>query len=798
MDSIPLVPAGPTHATDLVAFTIVAHNYIPRAQIVADSFITHHPGSRFYIVVTDYPLQVKLRQRKDSRLVPITDIDFGPEGFQHMAVFYNVMEFATAVKPFALRHFLQLAGCVLYLDPDIEVFAPLDPIVEATRRVGISLTPHCLQPIARDGGQPSEAGIMMAGIYNLGYVGVGPGSEPFLDWWSSRLRRDAITDPGNHIFTDQRWIDLAVPLFRPHIESSPAYNVAYWNLDQRPMRRVAGEFFVDDEPLRFFHFSGYDPTKPHWISKHQPSAPRVVLSNDPVLAELFSEYGAKLLALTPDESPAPYGWSQAIPGLTLTDSLRRAYRDEVLLADAGRGLMPPTPFRSGGASKFMQWMSEPAVGSALPLPRYLESIWRDRPDLQAHAPEVAAGDLTELRRWVHQSGSGEYDMLALIGWLPNVSTDQAVQWHESAASEHGVNLVGYMNAELGVGESARLTAAALRASNVPVSTVSTKRTLSRQQFEYPVDNVARYDTVVMGVNADQVGIIQRDLGKPFMAGRYVIGQWYWELEAFPVEMHGAFRFVDEVWAATKFIRDSVAAVAPSRVKVTHMPIALTTPLFDPQLTRSTLGLPEGFMFLFTWDMLSVLERKNPHGLVAAYKDAFGPTDGALLVLKTMNGRSSLHHLEELRWSCRDRPDIIIIDEVFDQARSGSLTNVSDCYVSLHRSEGLGLTMAEAMLLEKPVIATGYSGNVDFTTDDVAHLVRWEPTTVPAKSGPYRPGSIWADPDLGHAAELMRTVFDDPDSAHKLGVAARSKLLETHSVERCGAAMRERLQQIWSS
>ena len=202
------------------------------------------------------------------------------------------------------------------------------------------------------------------------------------------------------------------------------------------------------------------------------------------------------------------------------------------------------------------------------------------------------------------------------------------------------------------------------------------------------------------------------------------------------------------------------------------------------------------MFLFSWDMLSVLERKNPHGLIAAYKEAFGPDDGAVLVLKTMNGRSNLHRMEELRWSCRDRADIVLIDEVFDQVRTASLANLCDCYVSLHRSEGLGLTMAEAMLLEKPVIATNYSGNVDFMTDDIAHLVRWQPTTVPPKSGPYQPGSVWADPDLGHAAELMRAVVEAPDDARRLGVAARARLLQTHSLERCGAAIRERLEQIW--
>jgi glycosyltransferase involved in cell wall biosynthesis len=784
-------------SADLVAFTIVAHNYIPRARIVADSFIAQHPDSAFYIVVTDYPLQVRNRQRQDPRLVPITDIDFGAEGFEFMATFYDVMEFATAVKPFALQHFLKRAVCVLYLDPDIEVYAPLDPLIQSTRSAAISFTPHCLEPIERDGCEPSEAGIMMAGVYNLGYVGVSKGAEPFLHWWSSRLRRDAISDPANHIFTDQRWIDLCIPLFRPHIESSPAYNVAYWNLDQRPIRREEGNYWVNDEPLRFFHFSGYDPKRPHWISKHQPSSPRVLLSDHPVLVDLFNAYGEKLLSHTGSESPLPYGWAHAIPGLTMTKDIRRTFRAEVLMSDAGKGEMPPSPFRPGGPQEFMRWMTQPALGAALTLPRYLETIWSTRPDIQKQMPEVAQGDLRQLRRWVHHAGPGEYEMLALVGWLAG-NEDSGTPSSIEGTTEHGVNLVGYLNAELGVGESARLTAAALRASGVAVATVTTKRTLSRQDIAYPADNVARYDTVLMGVNADQVGVVQAELGRSFTSDRYVIGQWYWELEAFPSEFYPAFTLVDEVWAATEFIRDAVAKVAPPHVTVTHMPIPLSTPVFDPAQTREKLGLPKGFMFLFCWDMLSVLDRKNPDGLIAAYRAAFRATDGAVLVLKTMHGHANLQGLERLRWACRDRPDILIIDEVFDQTRAASLTNVCDCYVSLHRSEGLGLTIAEAMLLEKPVIATGYSGNLDFTAADVSHLVRWSATSVPASAGGYRVGSKWAEPDLGHAAELMRTAFDDREGARRLGQAARSRLLETHSLERCGAAMRQRLEQIWSN
>ncbi len=779
-----------------VAFTIVAHNYIPRARILAESFALHHPESAFHIVVIDHPVKVRLRRLEDPRLVPITDIDFGPEGFVNMAAAYDLTEFATAVKPFALRHFLAQSDCALYLDPDIQVYAPLHPIVEATRQHGISLTPHCLQPIARDGHQPSESGIMMAGVYNLGYIGVASGGEEFLDWWSNRLRRDAIIDPGNHLFTDQRWIDLAVPIFHPHIEQSPAYNVAYWNLDQRPISKRSGQYFVGDEPLRFLHFSGYDHNHRHWVSKHQPTSPRVLMSSSTVLAEIFEGYGDRLAALTDEESTTPYGWGDAMPGLRLTGPVRRMFRDELLLADSGKGEYPPSPFAPGGAAEFLRWLGEPIATSGSQIPRYLVNLWLSRPDLRQGPSQPERGEFAFLRQWVRLSGAGEYAPLALLGWLAGDRESVTSLGDQGAPTGHGVNVVGYLTAEVGVGESARLTTGALTAAGVPVSTVDSRSTLSRQQHQFHIDGTMPYDINVMGVNADQVGAVQQELCATNFTSRYTIGQWYWELEEFPERFHSAFDHVNEIWAASQFIADAVAAVAPRDVVVTHMPIPLVTPEVDPARTRASFGLSDAFMFLYSFDMLSILERKNPQGVVDAYRSAFGPQDNTQLVLKTMNGGFDCERLELFRWQCRDRPDIVIIDETFDRITTNSMMKSCDCYVSLHRSEGLGLTMAEAMLLEKPVIATGYSGNLDFMTADISHLVRWAPGRVPASARAYPAGARWAEPDTVHAAELMRKVAGDRVGSARLGRDARAAIVDHYSPERCGAAMRARLEQIW--
>lgn len=780
-----------------VAFTIVAHNYLPRARLLAESFQRQHPESSFFTVVIDHPLKVLVRQVSDPSLVAVTQIDFGDEGFEYMATGYDVTEFATAVKPFALRHFLQQSDCVLYLDPDIEVYAPLHPIVASTREKGVSLTPHCLLPIQRDGCQPSEPGLLAAGVYNLGYVGVARHAIGFVDWWAERLRRDALNDPANYIFTDQKWIDLSVPIFLPHIEQDPGYNVAYWNLDQREITEVDGVFHAGGSPLRFFHFSGYDPGRRHWISKYQPVAPRVRVSDSPALMRLFNDYGDRLQNATDDEPVQTYGWADACPGLHLTHDLRRAFHSELRRADQGLCPPPPSPFLPGGAEAFVAWAARVPADELRPIPRYLHGVWDTRPDIRLRMPETAAGDTDRLRSWTLSLGGAHDENVALLGWRPEADERFGMIASVDETASHGVNLVGYLQAELGIGEAARLTVAALEAGSVPVTTVSTRRTISRQDGGFVADSVQRHNTVVMAVNADQFRQIRSDLGPAFFDGRYTIGQWFWELSTFPNSLTPSFELLDEVWAATTFMRDSIAEAAPASVKVTHMPLPFRTPLINPALTRADFGLDDRFTVLFSFDMMSVLDRKNPLGLVECYRETFAVGDGTMLVLKTMNGRTNAEGMERLRWACMGRPDIITIDDALDSADTNALMNMADCYVSLHRAEGLGLTMAEAMLMGKPVVATGYSGNMDFMNDDVAYLVPWSAGAVPKSAAPYSASSTWAEPDLARASAILSDIVNNPEAALAVGARAREHLLTNYSPARCGAAMQQRLTQIWS-
>jgi glycosyltransferase involved in cell wall biosynthesis len=358
----------------------------------------------------------------------------------------------------------------------------------------------------------------------------------------------------------------------------------------------------------------------------------------------------------------------------------------------------------------------------------------------------------------------------------------------------GLNVVGLLEGELGIGEIGRKLVVAAERAAIPTSTVTYRHTLSRQEhpFEQRGDSTAPYDTNLICVNAEGLAHLRRDLGAGLFAGRYSIGVWFWELSRFPPTLHDAFDLVDEVWVGSDFVRGAIAAATGKPVRVVPVPLEPPT-VSSPN--RMELDLPDAFIFLFSFDFFSVFQRKNPLGLVEAFRRAFEPGEGPVLVIKSINGQKKAAELESLHRAASDRPDIRIVDRYLLPEEKDTLTQSCDCYVSLHRSEGLGLTMAEAMSVGKPVIATGYSGNLTFMNSDNSYLVRHRLTVTPPGCDPYPPGIEWAEPDLDHAAELMRRVYERPDDALDVGERARRDLQEHHSVDQAAAFIRRRLDEI---
>lgn len=349
-------------------------------------------------------------------------------------------------------------------------------------------------------------------------------------------------------------------------------------------------------------------------------------------------------------------------------------------------------------------------------------------------------------------------------------------------------MIGYARAELGVGEAGRRLGQAVARTGVPWEMVGvTQGPQSRQQHRYQgrIADHPRYVNSVLCVNADQTPLLagRLNLGR---GGGVRVGYWFWELEDFPATFDRAFDHVDEVWVSTTFNQRAVAARTDKPVRVVPLPI--TAPREPTLLRRHHLGLPEDrTVFLANFDFLSVMARKNPLGAIEAYRAAFGPDDGAVLVVKSINGHLRPTERERLRLATLDRPDIVLRDGYLTAHEMRALTELVDCVVSVHRSEGFGLNLADAMAAGTPVVATAYSGNMDFMTEDTAFLVPYNLTEVGPDADPYDPEALWADPDLALAAAALRSVHDDRAGAAAVAARARTHI-ERFSVDSVARAV----------
>jgi len=350
--------------------------------------------------------------------------------------------------------------------------------------------------------------------------------------------------------------------------------------------------------------------------------------------------------------------------------------------------------------------------------------------------------------------------------------------HTNGAPGDGIRVAGYLTTESGVGELGRLALAAVNSAGIEVATYVETTALSRQN--HPIERLEHDMAVnVVCVNADELPNFAKRVGPSFFSGHYTVGLWAWELEELPQKFATAFDYVDEVWALSRFAREAIARVSPKPVYA--FPLPIVEPELDETVTRAELGLPGGFVFLFCFDLLSIFERKNPLGLIDAFCTAFQPAEGPLLVIKVVNGQLEPGSLERLKIAASERSDVIVIDRYLDPLVNAALMASCDCYVSLHRSEGFGLTLAEAMALGKPVIATGYSGNLDFMTAETSYLVPWSAGKVPVGCSPYPAGARWAEPDLEAAARAMRDVYEHPSKAAEVGRRARAHVLGAHGI-----------------
>ena len=363
------------------------------------------------------------------------------------------------------------------------------------------------------------------------------------------------------------------------------------------------------------------------------------------------------------------------------------------------------------------------------------------------------------------------------------------------ARSPGVELAGYLGAAVGVGEAARRYVGALRSACVP--TVARDVALPGRDdagtalAAGPRPASGEVTCNVLCLNPEQMVPYLDGPDAPVLAGRSTVGVWSWEVDVLPPGWREASARVAEVWTYSRFAAELIGAHVDVPVLAVPPPISL--PAVQPG--PPSVELPQGFRVLVMFDYLSTLERKNPLGAIAAFRRAFAPEDGAVLVVKSVNGRHRPKLRAELLDATGGRSDIATIDGTMSGAERDALIAACDCYLSLHRSEGHGLPLAEAMALGKPVVATGYGGNTEFMSDANSYLVPW--TSAPVGNGVehYPAAARWAEPDVEQAARLLRLLHGDREECARRARQGQDDVRALLAPDVVGAQIRARLEQL---
>jgi glycosyltransferase involved in cell wall biosynthesis len=824
---------------------------VPQARALAASARRHAP---------QWPLEVVLIARKavGEEAVETVLLESAVGGLEIDVEALIACHDERELIPLVLPRFLeaysrQTGGPVLHLPPTVWVTGDLGPFADLLRRRSVVLVPRATHDPPKDGLGPSGAELDGLGRISDAIMAVdgSPDACGFLDWWAGHLERmlgslDGVEARGRP--EDRPWLarllELAPARFATAVLDDPGCNASAWNLHERKLEQTPAGITIDGLPLRFMDLAGFDPDHPHRLSAR---ATRVRVSRSPALRELCVSYAAELLAA---------GWQaggdHGEVGRRLANGLLYDEALWILHARArALGERFGDVFDEQGSEAFTAWLAGPAPrGAAHGITRYVfYRVLRERPDVMRAYPDLDGPDGAQYVAWCRAFGQAE---LAIPARFMPVAPDETQPLASSetppgasnaserspedrdapgAASAHGgadrgpiaaggrhdshvqagseeskppsVRVSGYLGHALGLGSAARGYAQALSAAGVPTSTATIDLDhmqsphglgddYGRHEFEDLVHD-GGHGFELVAVNPDELPAFVDRVGEHYFHGPR-IGIWGWETNSIPARWARAFTLVDEVWVYSRFMAENIGAAGSMPV------IALPPPVQAPAVPSEPLrlGVPEGYMFLFVFDYLSTIQRKNPVGLIEAFKRAFAPGAGPQLLVKTINGPLRPLAEEAVLWAAHGREDIHVVDRSLSGTERDGLMAACDCYVSLHRSEGFGLTLAEAMAIGKPVIGTGYSGNVDFMNAQNSYLVDYEIGLVGPECEIYPADGEWAEPSVEHAAQLMRRVVEQPREASAIGAAARVDIARELSPQATGAAMRRRLLELSGS
>lgn len=759
--------------------TICSGYHLPHARILFTSLQKYHPEAALFLCLADKLQPDEKLKIEGVEVIPVEELAI--ENFADFAFRYNAREFSRVVKPFVMQNLIINRGFeeVVYLDPNIELFAPISPVFDAfAGGADFVITPYITKP--------ADAIALKAGIYNLGFIAIKNSLDgiSFLYWWGKQLRFQDGYWQNEGIFVDEKSVEL-LPIFYDNVAIlyDPGLNVGYWNLAQRELSKNDEEWTIDGLPLRFFHFEGIDlEAKDNLI---------------PALQEIISRYINKLKDFGFDNiTNTEYSYGRFNNGIAIADIMRRCYRNV-------KDCFLENPFDS-----FADYLNKPSLSSISDSPWLITNLmyyfWRERELQQEFDLNYSETRYSYSLWFVSHAPSYGIDTYFINPVLDNISHYHAKRTkfnplkRDSASAD--VCVIGYLKAETGVGHAGKMVASSFCESGVNTQGYNLTVNIIARQAETDIDPIVtdEIDSLVevYNVNAQELGAIAEYLRDKTNKDAYKINMPFWELSKFPKAWVDNYRDIDEVWTPSRFVQAAVQTAMS--LPVIWMPPAVTLDRFTVR-DRSYFKLPDRtFLFHFNFDFTSYATRKNAIAGIKAYRLAFGNFPNSIptaLVIKTRGYDPDGKNLQKLIDLTADEPDIYILNEEMAYNDAMALMNCCDCYLSLHRAEGFGYTPAEAMLLGKPAIATDYSGTKDFIDSTTGFPVNYRLISVKENEYPFWQSQQWADPDVEHAAWLMRKIVADLTHTKKVSLAGKQKILTEYSPLHIGQLYKQRLQQI---
>lgn len=455
----------------------------------------------------------------------------------------------------------------------------------------------------------------------------------------------------------------------------------------------------------------------------------------------------------------------------------------------------------------------------VPLPAIADCIWKNRIDLQTNYPRHDGANRIDYMLWFVKYASSEYKLskeytifteLKLEGFYSGLesrtsslqflkrvknklSISKKIDFHKFSS---GVNLCGFIKGEFGLGEAARIMARTLEAGDIPFTivdyqTIGLHRYMNRE-WDHKISNSFQYNTNVIIMNGFGISDFRRTVSDSTTKDRYNIGFMYWELPECPDSWVDPLSYFDEIWVASEFVANAFRKKIKQPVYC--VPCSVTTD-YRKDLDRQYFDLPDNvFLFLMMYDVKSNNERKNPMAAIRAFVSAFDERKDVAMVIK-ISGEEEPDLVGQLKNEIREHSNLIVLFGTYDKIVVNALINCCDAFVSLHRSEGFGLGPAEAMYLGKPAILTNWSGNKTYMTKDNCCAVNYNIIEIDQDFGPYQKGGNWAEPDIEHAAKLMRKLVDEKEFYNRIAENGQRHIREYFSPLAVSKIAKDRLTQI---